>query len=115
MAESFQSTFGGLLVRIKPDVGGDFGGKIYLIPENSLQQFELVPTDAAGFNKVLAGKSINIDYAVFRQDMSINGNRAAHKQRPGRRRHGVQRANHAGQSRRWRLGFHLQQPLHRHR
>lgn len=40
-------SFGGLLVKISSEVGGEFGGKMFLIPEKSLKDFAYAPTDIA--------------------------------------------------------------------
>jgi hypothetical protein len=74
MAEEYvESPFGGLLVKIKDDLGGNVGGKIYLIPETALAQFELAAADQTDFANKLNGKLINLDYAIFQPGLIVRG------------------------------------------
>jgi hypothetical protein len=61
--------FGGLLVKLKPT----FGGKIYLIPQSSLPEFEFKPQEGSSFNNSLNGKLQNLDYAIYAPDFIVYG------------------------------------------
>jgi hypothetical protein len=68
-----ESGFSGLLVKVSAGKGYDAKGKVYLIPEVSLAQFEFEPTNPADFDK-LDGIFRNLDYAIFREDFTFRGN-----------------------------------------
>jgi len=69
-----EGEFRGLLVKVSAEVSGEVKGKLYLIPESSLSQFEFAPSDRAQFDAELTSKGlINVDYAVFRQDFIFRG------------------------------------------
>ena len=62
-----EGAFSGLLVKL------NINNKLYLIPANSLFQFEYNPTNRAEFDAKLNKKFINVGYAVFREDFTIQG------------------------------------------
>jgi hypothetical protein len=69
-----EGEFRGLIVKVSAKVGGEVGGKLYLIPESSLSQFEFARTNRAEFDAAFATNTlINVDYAAFRQDFIFRG------------------------------------------
>jgi hypothetical protein len=75
MAEEYvESHFGGLLVKISSAVGGDVGGKIYMIPQQALGQYVLAQANVAEFDARLPRDTlINVDFAVYRPDLTVRG------------------------------------------
>jgi hypothetical protein len=74
MAKGFNiESFNGLFVKISKDVGGEAGGKRYLIPESALSQFLVAPKNRRELDESLDGTRENVDYAIFRTDMQIRG------------------------------------------
>jgi len=63
----------GLLVKIKAKVGGDFGGKMFLIPSSELYRFLFTPKDQGAFDAAIKDPLWNVDYAVYTDDFKIRG------------------------------------------
>jgi hypothetical protein len=65
--------FRGLIVKVKSEVGGTAGGKVFLIPESELSRFQFTPQDQERVNGALAGRWDNLDYAIFDVGIIIMG------------------------------------------
>jgi hypothetical protein len=72
MAKGFSlESHSGLLVKVSKGVAGDVGGKRYFIPESALAQFLINPKNKRELDEALDGTLENIDYGIFRQDMTV--------------------------------------------
>lgn len=56
--------FEGLLVRVKSDKGGGYGGRMFLIPGSELEKFAFNPADQGQFDK-LQGQLIGLEFAIY--------------------------------------------------
>jgi hypothetical protein len=71
-----QGTSSFLLVKVSDEAGGPAAGKVFLIPENSLAQFELESQNEDDFAATLDDKLVNVDFAVFWNIMILRGSGA---------------------------------------
>ena len=68
-----ESAFGGLLIKVSSEMKGEVKGKVYFIPQSALGPFEFLLSDPADFDNKLSGLLLNLDYAIFKQDLNIQG------------------------------------------
>jgi hypothetical protein len=68
----------GLLVKISSAVGGEVGGKTFLIRETDLLQYLFAPNDKTAFDATIEASldekmRVNVDYAIFAPDFTTQG------------------------------------------
>jgi hypothetical protein len=63
----------GLIVKISAKIGGEVGGKMFLIRETDLHQYLFTPQNQAAFDAAITATLVNVDYAIFAPDFTTQG------------------------------------------